>query len=460
MQRTLGPFQLIALGVGAIVGAGIFVKTGNVAATEAGPAVLISFLIAASICVVAALCYAEFASLIPSSGGAYEYAYHTIGEFFAWIIGWCLIAEYLFAAATVAAAWSSFVVSMLKEFNVHLIPSYLETSHWVLSKGELLETLSYFNLPAGFVVLLIGALVAKGTQLAAGFNNVMLLLKVSAILLFVSIGLSHIDMKNLTPLIPENTGVVGEFGWSGVFKGASSVFFAYIGFDMIATLGQETKNPQRNLPIGMIGSLGISTLIFILVSLVCVGVVPYALLKGDDSVSTVAFEFGLPWVKIFINLAIIAGLTSGILVMLMAQTRILYTMAMDKLVPHRFAKLNAKTRTPLFATATVVFIAFLLAGLFPVDVLSGLVAIGTLFIFAIVCFAILFLRYSKPGLHRPFKVPLFPFLPFIGGSACLYQMFVMDKVIWLQLLVWLAVGLVVYFCYGRKHSRLYHEKYE
>jgi APA family basic amino acid/polyamine antiporter len=456
LKKSLNAWSLTALGIGAIIGAGIFVLSGQAAALYAGPGIAISFILAAFICVFAALCYAEFASLIPIAGSAYSYAYVTMGELIAWIIGWVLTLEYLFSASTVAVGWSGYFTSIMADlglslpFNMVTAPlSYHIEQGWAL-------TGSFLNLPAMLITLFMGILITLGVKAAASFNNVMVVIKLLVIVLFITLGCFFIQKENWIPFIPQNTGVFGHFGLSGVFRGAGLVFFAFIGFDALSTLAQEAKNPQKDLPRGMLGSLSVSTLVYILVALVLTGIVSYTQLDVADPIAVAINALGpkFLWVRFVIKLAILAGLTSVVLVMLMGQSRIFFTMAQDGLLPKVFTKVHNVYRTPYVITACITVLAMLVAGLFPVEILGQLVSMGTLLAFAIVCFGVLVLRAKQPLLHRPFKTPFVPWIPLAGTLACVLQMFMLPAVTWIQLLIWMALGLWIYFSYSIHNSLL------
>jgi APA family basic amino acid/polyamine antiporter len=456
MKRSIGIMTLLALGIGAIVGAGIFTLTGPAAAQYAGPGIILSLVVAAIVCAFAALCYAEFASLIPVSGSAYTYAYATMGEFTAWIIGWGLTLEFIFSPCTVAVSWSAYLGSLLSDMGL-VIPQALSAApfDYSLSTGWS-ATGSLINLPAVLIILLIGALISVGVKAAASFNNVMVVVKVVAIVLFVVCGIAYIKLDNLTPLIPANTGSFGEFGFSGILRGASVVFFAFLGFEALATMAQECKNPQKHLPMGMIGSLGISTVIYIFIAIVLVGVVSYTTLNVADPISVAVQAMGSKfiWLRIVMKLAILSGLTSVILVMMMGQSRIFYIIARDGLLPPSLGKLHGRFKTPFNATLLVTLICVLMGGLFPVAILGQLTSMGALLAFTIVCFGILVLRYKQPTLHRPFKTPFVPWVPLAGTLVCLLLMLAMPAVTWSQFLLWMALGCAIYFSYGIKHSKV------
>lgn len=454
LRRSLGPINLTAMGIGAIIGAGIFVLTGPAAAEYAGPGILLSFVFAAIICIFAALCYAEFASLIPISGSAYTYAYATMGEMIAWIIGWGLTMEYLFSAATVSVGWSAYFVSLLNDFGI-TVPQQIAAApiSYDLSTGWS-QTGSLINVPAMVIVALIGLLVAVGIKAAAGFNSLMVIIKLGAIALFIACGIAFINFDNLTPFIPANTGTFGEFGLSGILRGAGVVFFAFIGFDALSTMAQEARNPQKDLPIGMLGSLGISTIVYIIIGFVLLGTVSYTLLNVPDPISVAVNALGpkFVWLRFVIKLAILSGLTSVVLVMILGQSRIFYTMAHDGLLPKSFAKINDRFHTPFFSTILVTIACMILAGIFPVGILGQLTSMGALLAFAIVCFGILVLRYKQPTLHRPFKTPCVPWIPLAGTLVCVIQMFALPGVTWQHFIIWMVLGMLIYFGYSIKHS--------
>jgi basic amino acid/polyamine antiporter, APA family len=456
LKRTLGPLNLTAMGVGAIVGAGFFVLIGQAAETYAGPAVILSFVYAALICIFSALCYAEFASLIPIAGSAYSYAYATLGELVAWTIGWGLTLEYLFSATSIAVGWSGYFVSLLKDFGVHLPPSLCSAPLAYDTINGWTTTGSIINLPTVFIIGVIGYLISVGVQTAALINNLMVLIKITVILLIIACGIAYVNWDNLKPFIPENTGVFGQFGWSGILRGGGIVFFAFIGFDSVSTLAQESKNPKRDLPIGMLGSLGISTLIYVVVAVILLGIVPFTQLGVPDPLAVVVDALGpnFVWLRYVIKIAITASLSSGVLVMLLGQSRIFYTMSMDGLLPKIFGKTHAKYKTPFFTSIFISVIAMVLGGLFPLGILAQITNMGALLAFVIVCFGILILRKTQPNLHRPFRTPFVPLVPLLGIGTCLLQMIAMPGVTWVQLVGWMIFGYIIYFSYGKKHSLL------
>jgi len=480
LRKSLSAFNLTTLGIGAVIGAGIFVLTGQAAAQYAGPAIVISFLISGMACLFAGLCYAEFASMIPISGSAYTYAYATMGEFVAWIIGWDLILEYLFAASTVAVGWSGYVVSFLKDFGIS-IPAQFTTAMgtvmvdvpqagWKSITPELTKNLAdtgividslphltgILNLPAMFIVAAISFLLLIGIKESAKFNNLMVVIKVFVILLFIGIGFMFVNKANWHPFIPENTGVWGHFGWSGIFRGAAVIFFAYIGFDAVSTAAQEAKNPKRDMPIGILGSLGISTLLYILVAIVLTGIVSYTFLNVSDPIAVGVNAMGedLFWLRPIIKIAAIAGLSSVILVMLLGQPRIFFSMAKDGLLPPLFAKVHTRYKTPYVSTLVTGFIAMIVAGILPINILGELVSIGTLLAFAIVCTGIIVLRVKRPDIERTFKTPFVPLVPILGAGICILQMASLPLDTWLRLIIWMAIGFAIYFTYGIRKSKL------
>jgi APA family basic amino acid/polyamine antiporter len=455
LKRTLGKFNLITLGIGAIIGAGIFVLTGQAAAQYAGPAVSLSFVVAGFACAFAGLCYAEFASMIPIAGSAYTYAYATMGRLVAWIIGWALILEYLFSGATVAVGWSGYMVNFLDSIGMH-IPESLSTAPLGLDENNYLTfTGSYINLPAVIIIFLVTILLYRGIRESATFNNAVVIVKLTVIILFVLLGWQYINLENWTPFIPENTGSFGQFGWSGVMRAASVIFFAYVGFDAVSTAAQEAKNPQRDMPWGILGSLVICTVVYIVVSMVMTGIANYTELNTSAPIAVAIDKTGegLSWFSPFIKIGAIAGLSSVILVMLMGQTRIFYSMSNDGLFYKKFGEIHPKYQTPYFATIVTGSIALTTAGLLPIGILGELVSFGTLLAFIIVCLGILILRYQQPDLKRPFRTPLFPVVPILGVICCLAVMLSLNTLILYIACAWLLVGLLVYYSYGRKNAK-------
>jgi basic amino acid/polyamine antiporter, APA family len=457
LKRTLTRWNLIMLGVGAIIGAGIFVLTGQAAASYAGPAVVLSFVVAGIACAFAGLCYAEFASMIPISGSAYTYAYATLGEFIAWVIGWDLILEYLFAASTVAVGWSGYVTSFLKDLGV-TVPKHLSSAPLAYDTAThaWTSTGAIINLPAVLIIGVMSAILFRGVRESANINNVIVIIKVTVILLFIIFGASYIVPENWVPFIPENTGTSGQYGVSGIFRAAGVIFFAYIGFDAVSTAAQEAKNPQRDMPWGILGSLVACTIIYILVGLVMTGMVKYPNLNDPAPIAVAvnAAGDGLLWLRYPIKIGAIAGLSSVILVMLMAQPRIFFSMAKDGLLPPAFGRVHAKYQTPYVSTIITGVVAAAVAGLFPIGLLGELVSIGTLLAFAIVCGGVLVLRYKSPELERPFKTPFFPAVPILGILSAFGVMAMLPLDTWLRLIVWMVIGVAIYFGYGRAHSVL------
>jgi APA family basic amino acid/polyamine antiporter len=468
LKRALGPVNLTALGVGCVIGAGIFVLTGQAAAQYAGPAIVISFVLAGLACGFAGLCYAEFAAMIPMSGSAYTYGYATLGEFVAWIIGWDLILEYLFAAATVAVGWSGYVVSFLKEFGLvipaqftsapydHHAPVDAGWNMWRLFTEGWVSTGATLNVPAMLIVGLVTILLVIGIKESATFNNIIVAIKLAVILTFIAVGIAFINRNNWHPFVPPSLGP-GEFGWGGVLRGAGVIFFAYIGFDAVSTAAQEAKNPQRDMPIGMLASLGICTVLYIVVSLVLTGVVNYHALNVSAPIAVAVDAFGakLAWLRTFVKIGAIAGLSSVILVLLLGQPRIFYAMAKDGLLPGIFSSVHPKFQTPWLAQILTGTAAMLVAGLFPIGLLGELVSIGTLLAFLIVCAGVLVLRKIHPELHRPFHVPCVWVTAPLGILCCGGLMAGLPPSTWTRLIVWMVLGLVIYFGYSYRHSKLH-----
>ncbi len=483
-KKALTATNLTTLGIGAIIGAGIFVLTGQAAAQYAGPAIVISFIISGIACAFAGLCYAEFASMIPIAGSAYTYAYTTLGEFLAWIIGWDLILEYLFAASTVSVGWSGYIVSFLRDFGINLPAAICYASGtdliqlpdigWVQKTPELIKHLlskgldpinlpqadAILNIPAMFIIGIISLLLVVGIKESAHFNNVMVITKVGVIILFVIIGFFFVKNINWHPFIPKNTGEWGHFGWSGIFRAAGVIFFAYIGFDAVSTAAQEAKNPQKHMPIGILGSLAVSTILYILVAVVLTGIVAYPELLVPDPVAVGVNAMGakLFWLRPIVKIAALAGLSSVILVMLMGQPRIFYSMSKDGLLPGIFSKVHPKYKTPYISTLLTGCIAIILSGILPISILGELVSIGTLLAFTIVCISIIFLRKRKPDIPRPFRTPWVPLIPILGAGFCMIQMASLPLDTWLRLIIWMALGMIIYFTYGIRKSKLRNSK--
>ena len=454
LKRALGPVNLVMLGIGAIIGTGIFVLTGTVAANNAGPAVIISFALAGTASIFAALCYAEFASVVPVAGSAYTYGYATLGELLAWIIGWDLVLEYALSATTVAIGWSGYMVSLLNGWGIHIPPELSAARGLQVIAADGTTVTALFNLPAVIIVALVSALLVVGIKESANVNNVIVVVKVAVVVAIIALAASAIRPENWHPFIPANTGEKSAFGISGVISGASVVFFAYIGFDAVSTAAQESKNPQRDMPIGIIGSLIICTILYMIVSAVATGVVPYTELNVPDPMAKVADVAGLGWFAVLIKIGAIAGLTSVILVQLMAQTRVFFSMSKDGLLPQWVSALHEKFRTPWITTIVVGVAVAIPAGFLTVTEASHLVSIGTLLAFAIVSAGVIVLRVRQPQLHRPFKTPLVWFTATMGIASSVFLMTYLPMVAWERLGIWMAIGLVIYFAYGFRHSVL------
>lgn len=456
LKRTLSATNLVSLGIGCIIGAGIFVMTGQAAAAYAGPAIILSFVLAGLCCAFAGLCYAELASMLPVSGSAYSYAYASLGEIFAWIMGWLLLLEYGVASSTVAVGWSGYVVSFLANFGI-TIPellttptlSFNETTHELLVTGG-------FNLPAFLGILAVTSLLVVGVKESANFNNVIVAIKVAVVVLFIAIGLFYVNPENWHPFIPEPTGAPGQYGWDGILRGAGIVFFAYVGFEAVSTASQEAKNPKRDIPIGILGSLVVCTVLYMLVSLVLTGIVPYTTLGVPDPMAKAVDAIGLGWFSFLIKVGAIAGLSSVMMVLLFGQTRIFYTMARDGLMPHAFSKVHPKFQTPYVNTIMVGLIVAFIAAATPISILGDLVSLGTLTAFAIICFSVLYLRRTEPQLERPFRVPFSPWFPMLGIFFCGYLIFglLSNPVTVKFYIVYLLLGIAVYVFYSRRHSKL------
>ena len=470
LKRTLGRTGLMALGIGAIIGAGIFVLTGQAAALHAGPAVPISMIIVGIACAFAGLCYAEMASAVPVAGSAYTYSYATMGELVAWIIGWDLVLEYAAGASTVAVGWSGHLVSLLRLMGIE-IPARLSNSPTAWCTGTnvadgvagcahagLNFTGALLNVPAMFVVALMSTILVIGIKESARVNNLIVMLKLTIIFLIVAVGLSHINPDNWKPFIPPNTGEWGTFGWSGVLRGAGLVFFAYIGFDAVSTAAQEAKNPQKDMPFGILGSLAICTLLYVLVSGVLTGMAPYNELNNAAPVAYALEKVGSPfWVRMSVDVGAVLGLGSVILVMLLGQSRVFYSMSRDGLLGQWAGAVHPRFRTPYLSSIYTGIAVALAAGMLPLQLLGQLVNIGTLLAFVLVCAGVWILRKKRPDLDRPFKTPFMPFVPIMGILCCFGLMLTLPADTWIRLLAWLAIGFIIYFGYGRRHSVLQKE---
>lgn len=458
LKRVLGPWGLIALGVGVIIGAGLFSVTGIVAGEHTGPAIVISFAIAAVACAFAGLCYAEFASMLPISGSAYTYSYFTMGELVAWIIGWDLVLEYAVAAVAVSVSWSRYFCVMLSDLGCALPAAYTACP----ADGGV------FNLPAALLVVVLSLILMRGTKGSSRFNDLMVVLKLAVVLAFIGIGLHYVNSDHLTPFIPENTGVFGEYGWSGILRGAAIVFFAYIGFDAVSTAAQETINPLRNMPIGILGSLFICTVLYMLFAFVMTGVVDYHAYIGADSIAPAATavanmgEAGpdgtvvpaFPWLNRGIILAILLGYASVVLVMLLGQSRVFYSMSKDGLLPPIFSHLHARFHTPARSNLFFMTIIAILAGLVPPDIAGEMTSIGTLFAFALVCLGVIVVRRTQPDAPRSFKTPLVPYVPAAGVVCCVAMMLFLPADTWIRLVMWMVLGIDIYSFYGLRHSKI------
>jgi APA family basic amino acid/polyamine antiporter len=458
LKKTLGTWSLIALGIGAIIGAGLFSITGVAAANQAGPAITLSFVVAALGCAFAGLCYAEFASMIPVAGSAYTYSYATMGEYIAWIIGWDLVLEYAVGAATVSISWSRYLVKFLEGFNVHM-PEWMASGPW---DGGMI------NLPAVFIVVLMSLLLIRGTSESAKVNTVIVALKVTVVLIFIFLGWRYINSDNYVPYIPENNGNFGEFGFSGIIRAAAIVFFAYIGFDAVSTAAQEAKNPKRSMPWGILGSLAICTVLYILFAHVMTGVTSYKSFSGKEGIAPVAVAIehmgepdasgvihpDYPWLNRAIIVAILAGYSSVILVMLLGQSRVFFSMSKDGLLPPVFHKVHEKYRTPARSNTLFMVFVSLFAAFVPARVVGEMTSIGTLFAFILVCIGVWILRVKQPDAPRAFKTPLVPLVPILGIFTCLFMMVFLPLDTWIRLLVWMVIGFDVYMYYGMRHSHL------
>jgi basic amino acid/polyamine antiporter, APA family len=452
LTKSLGPISLVGLGIGCIIGAGIFVLTGKAAASYAGPAISLSFVLSGIACAFVGLCYAELAAMIPASGSAYTYAYATVGEIFAWVIGWDLILEYAMGASTVAVGWSGYFVSLLGNFGIHLPPQWSEATGQAVKLADGTTATALFNLPAVLIIAVLTVLLMIGTKESTRVNNVMVGFKLFVVGAVIVIGAFYVTKSNWTPFIPDNTGAFGSFGYSGILRGASVVFFAYIGFDAVSTAAQEAKLPQRDMPIGILGSLIICTVLYVLMSLIMTGMVPYQKLGVADPVAVAIDEIGIGWLSILVKFAALAGLTTVVFVLLFGQARILFSIAQDRLLPSFFSEVHPRFRTPFASQALIGVVVGLIAACFPIGLLGEMVSIGTLFAFLLVCLAVLHLRRSAPKTDRPFRTPAVPWVPLLGIAFSLLLMLGLPLDTWLRLIVWLVIGLVIYFGYGHRRS--------
>ena len=458
LRRCLTATQLTLLGIGGIIGTGIFVLTGTAAANHAGPALPLSFIFAGLGCTFAGLCYAEFAAMIPVSGSAYSYSYATLGEGIAWFIGWNLVLEYLLAVATVSVGWSGYAVSLLEQLGVH-IPSAISSAPFSSPMGresfEVVRTGAIINLPALLIVAAIGTICYVGIRQSAAFNSVIVAIKVTVVLLFILFGVFYITPANWHPFIPPNTGQFGVFGWSGILSAAGVIFFAYIGFDAVSTAAQETVNPQRDMPIGMLASLIICTVLYVIVSSVLTGMVSYTELNVAAPVALALDKHpALHWLGIPVKLGAVCGITSVMLVMTIAQARIFFAMARDGLLPPIFGRVHPRFKTPSVGTAVTAISAAVIGALFNVELLGKMVSIGTLSAFVTVCIGVLVLRRTRPDLPRPFKAPWPWFTCIAGALVCLAMIVGLGPATWMRLLVWTIIGALIYVFYGYSHSKV------
>jgi APA family basic amino acid/polyamine antiporter len=454
MHRHLGAWQITVLGVAATIGAGIFVMSGTVAAHNAGPAVALSFVLAGLACLCAALCYAEFASTIAVAGSAYTYAYASLGELVAWIIGWSLVLEYLFSAATVSVGWSAYLTAFLGELGIQAPLALTSAPFRSTATGGIAATGALINLPAVAITFLTSGLLYIGIRESARAANIMVAAKVGVILAVIGFGAFYVHPSNWTPFVPANTGTWGHFGASGVLQGAAIVFFAYIGFDMVSTSALEARNPKRDVPIGILGGLAITSFLYLGMCLVLTGMTPYPTLGVAHPVFVAIQAAGpaLAWLAPLVNIAAILGLASAMLMSLYGQTRIFYTMSVDGLLPPVFSRLHPKFRTPHIGTLLVGAAVALVGGLLPIETLGELASIGTLLAFAIVCGGVLVLRRRHPDMERPFRVPFSPFVPMLGILSCGGLMATLPAAAWIRLVVWTSIGLAIYVLYGRSRS--------
>ncbi len=443
LKRTLGPVQLIALGIGAIIGAGLFALTPKAAHDNAGPAVVFSFIVAAFGCCFAGMCYSEFATMIPIAGSAYTYAYATMGELLAWIIGWDLVLEYATGAATVSVSWSKYLVRLLQHFQITLPPE-LTKSYF---EGGLV------NLPAIFIIIVVSLVLIVGIQESARLNGIIVALKVAIVVLVIGLGFGYINQANYVPFIPPNTGEFGHYGWSGIMRAAGVIFFAYIGFDAVSTAAQEAKNPKRDMPIGIIGSLAICTLLYVGFAYVLSGIVNYKDMT-DTAIYEALHNIGYDWLGTGVVVGILAGYTSVILVMLLGQSRVFYSMSRDGLLPKLFSDVHPKFKTPWRCNLVFMVFVSVFSGFVPLSSLGDMTSIGTLLAFVIVCAGVMVMRRTHPNLPRPYKTPLVPLVPILGIVVCFAMMAALDILTWIRLVVWLAIGLAIYFLYSRSHSHL------
>lgn len=471
LKRSLSATNLVMIGIGGIIGAGIFVLTGHAAATHAGPAVVLSFVISAITCALAGLCYSEMAAAVPVSGSAYTYSYATLGELMAWIIGWDLVLEYGVGAVTVAVGWAGYLKGFLEGFGIHIADAYSSAPFdWVTDKvthvDHFVRTGAVVNLPAMLVVAVVTGLLVVGIEASAKVNAAFVVLKVSIVVLFIALGVGHVLHSNWITVgnpqglfippeikaVSEGGKIITHFGWDGIIRASGVVFFAYIGFDAVSTAAQESKNPQRDMPIGMLGSLAICTVLYILVAYVLTGVVPYDQLNVAQPIAKGIDAMGLPWLAPFIKFGAILGLSSVILVLMLGQTRVFFSMSKDGLLPVSFGQVHPKFRTPARITLVTGMAIMVCAGLAPIGLVGELCSIGTLFAFALVCLGVMALRVLDPGLHRPFRTPFIWIVGPAGAAASFYLMLALPADTWIRLIVWMGIGMVIYLAYGRRNA--------
>ena len=458
LKRHLGATSLVLFGIGVVIGAGIFSLTGMAAGQYAGPGIVISFMISAVACALAGLCYAEFASMVPAAGSAYTYAYTTLGEFFAWIIGWDLVLEYAAGAATVATSWSAYLMKFCGQVGIPLSPQWAASPFDVVALAGGGQGHAFFNLPATFIVVVMSVVLMKGIRESAMLNAVLVALKLFVIFAFIGLGWHYINPANHQPFIPPNTGGFGHFGWSGIFRGSAVIFFAYIGFDAVSTASQEAKNPKRDMPIAILGSLLICTILYCTFAYVLTGLANYKEFSGLSGLAPVSVAISHTPYKFFtllVEVAILAGFSSVIMILLLGQSRVFYSMSQDGLLPKMFSELHPKFRTPWKSNILFAVFVGLFAGRVPGHVIGEMTSIGTLLAFVIVCISVLVLRRTMPDAPRAFRVPFVPFVPIAGALTCLAIMASLPWETWVRLVVWLVIGCLLYFSYSRWNSNLH-----
>ncbi len=456
LSKSLGPFSIMAMGIGAIIGAGIFVLTGTAAAQYAGPSIMLSFVLGGVACAFVGLCYAELAAMLPVSGSCYTYTYATLGEVFAWMIGWDLVLEYAMGAATVAVGWSGYVVSILRNIGIVVPPQFAAAPGTTVTLADGSTATAIINLPAPLIVAALTAMLVFGTKESARLNNIMVAIKLVVVVAFIAVGAFYVSTANWHPFIPANTGEFGHFGYSGILRGSAVVFFAFIGFDAVSTAAQEARDPQRDMPVGILGSLVVCTVLYILVAAVLTGLVPYADLNVSDPIAKGVDVIGATWFAILVKIGALTGLTTVILVLLYGQSRIFFTMSEDGLLPGLFAHVHPTLNTPYRSQIMIGVIVAIVAALVPIGILGEMVSVGTLLAFVLVCGSVIYLRRSDARVERPFKVPAVPVVPILGILFCLLLMSGLPVFTWLRLLIWMAIGMAIYFLYGRHHSVLRH----